>query len=191
MERLFRFLPLRTFISQINTLYTKLADYPGAAASRTVSLVFYQTYNKSTYVRFELLTAKMDHDYSTKQFGVCFTCEGQLRSDPCVETLVCEQCRRKGERGSVVGVGRSVLAYNPVSKALFLTSAAIVRRYDYCPVIWGSGMHIQYEWYRRATGPRRKIPAATNPEEMQVETKTEMQVETEMECDSDDEIVYE
>ena len=107
----------------------------------------------------------MDHDYSTKQFGVCFTCEGQLRSDPCVETLVCEQCRRKGERGSVVGVGQSVLAYNPLSKTVFLTSAAIVRRYDYCPVIWGSGMHIQYEWYRRATGPRRKIPAATTPVE--------------------------
>ena len=40
MERLFRFLPLRPFISQINTLYTKLADYPGAAAaaSRAVSI---------------------------------------------------------------------------------------------------------------------------------------------------------
>ena len=125
----------------------------------------------------------MDHDYSTASLGVCFTCEGQLRSD-LESTFVCEQCRRKGERGSVVGVGQSVLAYNPLSKTVFLTSAAVVRRYDYCPVIWGSGMHIQYEWYRRATGPRRKIPAATNPEEMQVET------ETEMECDSDDEIVY-
>ena len=92
-----------------------------------------------------------------------------------------------------MGVGQSVLAYNSLSKTVFLTSAAIVRRYDYCPVIWGSGMHIQYEWYRRATGPQRNIPAVTNPEEMKVDTEmeveTEMQVETEteMEC----EIVHE